>query len=944
MDNKCQLCCKRNGEIFRTDYFQLLITKHITPNFEGDVCICESCGQVLRHWDEFSKEASENLSRKNVEPDSCQNESSVHRSCDQQTQTEELEDDTQNTQHDHSYAKSPTLPSKQKQMEDEFCQVDSSSLGYEDCLNTAGYPIRDFAKDSFYESAESDIKILEVCALKDEQWFDEYPRQDFKEEPEAEWNPARIKEEPPVYDDSTEESTWHDNFFYQPPIEPQRLAFVKMKDETGMLFPILPILAEQKMENLIKDEFKVESKPTELMPPPTLPNNPTPSASSYSCPICSKEFPSNDLLVQHLRSHQNFFKPALNLACPDCNQEFQSEHILIEHIMEYHFYTNERGEVPCVICSQLLQGSDLRMHIFNCHFNTNPHATHVTGVVANEAAKKRTAAESKKPEVTKQSTKVTTTFSCKLCKVKLSSRFKLKLHVEQKHKGKKIVVKKAGDVVRSQKSQKLHSERNKRFYCKLCMKSFPSAKGMACHITMIHKKQYNVPNKHFQCPKCKRFFVYKARLESHICEQTSTSEPHERSPSVFTFVQHYRKLQDGKYVCKHCPDRYFYSYSGIVKHLRKEHNSKCRNLATKEEKAKEPSSMKKEEPEKILNEAVKPNLPRMPPRDKIYVRMKRRQQMVACETCSRRFMTKRQLRIHRKKLCKPFRATQNLSMQQYYLLRRTHFLCNLCYKSDNEFEFQSIEDVKHHLEMDHNLTLLSSVEIQFVCKFCSLLYKCRAYLKTHIKQKHKDELLEAKPETPKLEVVETPKLDVAGTPPKEEKKLVVNKYKCEICGKLLPLQIALQKHVLLKHPKPDIKTEPSEEKSVEKEIVPESRSNENENECSICGKKFKLSIALQKHMSSHSAPNPAENQPAESSAPPATFSCQLCGKSFPNSDQLQDHKTSHEAAKEEKPKESNQSSQPAKKSLLTCDLCDKGLKFFSQIALDQHKRKYHKPS
>ncbi|XP_065344976.1 zinc finger protein 26-like [Cloeon dipterum] len=1009
MDSKCQLCCKRNGEVCRTNYFQQLITKHLNFNFEGALCICESCGQLLRHWDEFSADAQENLFRQTTEPDSCQPDCFEGKSCDQETQTD-FESD-QPTVHDHSYAKTPDL---YNYVEDESCQVDSSTLEVHHAAHE--YPfINDFSDSSFYERPDSEIKIVEVCALKDVQWIDDpIEKEDFEYGVEPE---VKIKEEPPDHDEY-EESEWPDEY-YSPLIPANDHHVFKMdhhqiKDEAEIHVPNSPTDDCKIKQEIVKEEVKEEPLPAAPAPLPLV----QPAPKVHCCPICSIDFPSNDLLVKHLRSHENFFKPAVNLACPDCNQEFLSEHILIEHIMEYHFYTNERGEVSCVICGQLQSsGAELRKHIFNCHFNTNPHPTHSSGVVSAEVAKKKTA--SVEDEVKK-----VTTFSCKLCNVKLASKAKLQQHVDQKHKGKKIVLKRANEknnaaaqelTVRKEtghKGLKLHSERNNRFYCKLCMKSFPNARGAVCHISKVHKQQYNLAPKTaestikgpFHCKKCKKVFVYLKRYKSHVCVAPA-SQP-EKSRQVLALSSNYVKMSNGLFKCKICMKK-LNSYSGMAKHLRKNHRQGCKleegknnvpepqGSHSRSEKrtdsrveltcSREVRALKETQPFKSCDE-YSPNLP---PRDKIYTRMKRRQQMFACEACNRHFMTKRQLRIHRKKLCKETRASLT-PMARYCLQRRAHFLCNVCYKTDCEFEFKSESEVILHLDIDHNLTLQSVVAVQFVCKFCNQLYKYGAYLKTHIKQKHKDELEESlkvptDSRSEKDKVIEAEKIDKPENaaekdqPEKPEPEAVdesispapLKMYKCLICGKLLPLQIALQRHMKIKHPPASIiKTEPVEEEDKPADDVPEPPSPSaitvNRNECAVCGKVFKLSIALQKHMLNHSENPPssslkptAPSEPAPviltikqesipSGNPPGSdsFKCQICSKAFADGEQLAAHSKNHFVPRvgADEQKKGSEGSKSVKKGLLACDLCDKGLSFFSQVALDQHKRKYHKPT
>lgn len=304
-----------------------------------------------------------------------------------------------------------------------------------------------------------------------------------------------------------------------------------------------------------------------------------------------------------------------------------------------------------------------------------------------------------------------TVFSCKLCNIKLSSRLKLKLHVANRHKGKKIVMKKASDEDKksttkkplAQKSvegvaKKLHFERNKRFYCKICMKSFPSARGLAIHISMIHKQRYAVPSKEstgkkgsFPCRKCKRIFIYPLRLKNHVCSPLEISKQTPiRLPS---FSKIYTRSEKGDYSCKLCSTKVT-TYSGIVKHIKRYHvpgskneSIKVRNQeSTPEAVAKEPTeAVKKQEAKK--DEKAKKVKPELPPRDFVFVTMKRRPQFYACETCHRRYLKTKQLRVHRKKLCCKFTRSSQAPIQLYYMQADDHFLCNFCFKTER-FQIQ----------------------------------------------------------------------------------------------------------------------------------------------------------------------------------------------------------------------------------------------------------------
>lgn len=737
-----------------------------------------------------------------------------------------------------------------------------------------------------------------------------------------------------------------------------------------------------------KSEGSQDKKPAVEQPPAPIPLSV--AAQFFACPLCDRKFPENDLLVLHLRSHENFFKPALHLKCPDCNQEFQSEHILVEHIMEYH-PTNESGQVCCVICNQVkINRTELKKHIIGCHFCTTP------AIGTRSVFDSTSGPEEKKAEIKEPPAKIVqkTTFSCKLCNIKLSSRLKLKLHVENRHKGKKIVMKKASEEDKKghakkplvQKTvervaKKLHFERNKRFYCKICMKSFPSARGAAIHITMIHKQRYELPSKEtagkkgsFPCKKCKRVFSSQVRLKNHVCRILELSRQSQiRLPSYSTI---YTRSETGHYCCTLCSTQVG-SYSGIVKHIKRNHSQGSKT---------EPSNVKKQDPTKPVSEEVvvkkEPTVvakkqevkkdkqveQELPPRDFVFIKMKRRPQFYACETCHRRFLKTKQLRIHRKRLCCKFTRNSQTPIQLYFMQSDDHLLCNFCYKTECDFKFKRVEDVKFHLQEDHNLMVDANSELMYVCKYCTQNYKGPAYLKLHIKQKH-TAADDAKEEEVKIKAVV---LEEEKQPVKLGVSSPGRMYPCKHCSKKLPLRIALQRHMKLKHPEKmpapppliKVKTEPVDPDNLAPESALFFPDEQNKNICEICGKSFKFSIALTKHAASHSEPPksaPLDLQPAVQNLPPVVpaptvpvvvpappvqaaqtsemFKCQVCAKVFEDRDQLQVHGQTHVVAKEAEKKVASQTFISAKQ--LTCNLCDKGLFFFSQIALDRHKRKCH---
>lgn len=68
---------------------------------------------------------------------------------------------------------------------------------------------QDFFNDSFYESPDSGIRILDVCELKDEQWFDE-PNEKLDG-----WDPnLKVKDEPLDYEEM-EDTPWNSQQKYE---------------------------------------------------------------------------------------------------------------------------------------------------------------------------------------------------------------------------------------------------------------------------------------------------------------------------------------------------------------------------------------------------------------------------------------------------------------------------------------------------------------------------------------------------------------------------------------------------------------------------------------------------------------------------------------------------------------------------------------------------------
>jgi len=120
-------------------------------------------------------------------------------------------------------------------------------MSEEDSYETLHQYHGNFENDSFYESPGSGIKILDVCELKDEQWFsDPYEKQEQTKE--LLWDPNfKIKDEPIDYDDNLAETSWREDYLMdqKPEISERgtQLSFYKpefppMKDEsTGRSVP-----------------------------------------------------------------------------------------------------------------------------------------------------------------------------------------------------------------------------------------------------------------------------------------------------------------------------------------------------------------------------------------------------------------------------------------------------------------------------------------------------------------------------------------------------------------------------------------------------------------------------------------------------------------------------------------------------------------------------------
>ena len=92
-----------------------------------------------------------------------------------------------------------------------------------------------------------------------------------------------------------------------------------------------------------------------------------------------------------------------------------------------------------------------------------------------------------------------------------------------------------------------------------------------------------------------------------------------------------------------------------------------------------------------------------------------------CEQCDKELMGETQLSIHLKKIHKFVRK----------------FTCNTCYKS-----FAGVSSLKNH-EMNHDSTIAGG---KFRCEDCQLYYKQKPTLKSHIKNKHMNDLHELQPE------------------------------------------------------------------------------------------------------------------------------------------------------------------------------------------------------
>lgn len=226
-----------------------------------------------------------------------------------------------------------------------------------------------------------------------------------------------------------------------------------------------------------------------------------------------------------------------------------------------------------------------------------------------------------------------------------------------------------------------------------------------------------------------------------------------------------------------------------------------------------------------------------------------------CEVCDKVFWKKKYLRLHRAKAhsvgslkCGICSKTFSLAHILTSHLKAVHPVfenieCNFCKKL-----FLGPENLKKHVKLKHVEPLENST---FICEVCSKVFTNENLYKQHFKTHDKTEVL------------------------------------CELCGKSAAGQAAMKLHKRHDHPKSRIYTcslcplqfDSYNKYSNHKRNYHKDPNKEQPAYCEICGKKFKSTTVLKRHLLIHSDER--------------TFKCNICGASFKQQVALYTHSRTH---------------------------------------------------
>ncbi|KAJ8311660.1 hypothetical protein KUTeg_011015 [Tegillarca granosa] len=466
------------------------------------------------------------------------------------------------------------------------------------------------------------------------------------------------------------------------------------------------------------------------------------------CRICKEYFSSPQELRQHIAKHN---------ACIVCNKTFESSGELKNHKATHsqvlcgqskrlHGKSNEKSYFICKICDiKFLWKHSLRRHFVNKHDGDDEQAMDISGIIDSESVKANEnslAAYDGSEELSianqdiKADVKNSSMYKCSNCHKSFDRSKKLSRHLKQVHKLKASVCKNCGKICSSLQELNEHyltthnisksfsseafsfhcstcrkffrtkealsfheenqcSERNMKYDCHLCGKTFVNTVYLSVHMSNVHKERCSI------CRICKARFPSRQELRQHLLTHKEKKDSFHCSlcgqsfPTSEECSEHKKSHPSQTFMCDICGKSF--------------HKMFLLNIHRRTHTGETPYKCDSCDMAFISNGKLRLHkIKKHDPDGKRY----------QCELCGMRFMTVSHFNKHKNK--------QHLGLTKVYK-------CEHCNR-----EFKSQEGQNNHLLNDH-LELLDMSKVNFKirsCEYCEKRFHQKQLLDAHVMIHH----------------------------------------------------------------------------------------------------------------------------------------------------------------------------------------------------------------